>query len=91
MSKCSSMAFRFDLSVGALTGIVGGSRRGRVTIPKGLRVKYGIENKVLIEEAEGGILLKRVPSPYEDLGSFKSFLKGKNSRQLLREARKESV
>ena len=73
----------------ALVEVVSVTKKGQATIPKRLRKKYGIGDKVLVEESEGGILLKPVPSPCEDLGSFKLFLKGRTSRQLLREARKE--
>jgi antitoxin PrlF len=72
-----------------LVEVVSVTKKGQATIPKRLRKKYGIEDKVLVEEAESGILLKPVPSPDEDMGSFKPYLKGKTSRQLLREARKE--
>jgi len=72
-----------------LTEIVSVTKKGQATIPKRLREKYGIKRKVLIEEEEGGILLKPLPSPDEDFGSLKPFFKEKSSRQLLNEARKE--
>ena len=73
----------------SLVEIVIVTQRGQVTIPKRFRNKYGIADKVLIEEVENGILLKPVPSPDEDMGSFKIFLKGRTARDLLREARRE--
>ncbi len=69
--------------------IVSVTRKGQATIPKRLREKYGIKRKVLIEEDERGILLRPVPSPSDDLGSLKPIFKGKTSRELLKEARKE--
>ncbi|MBC7113160.1 MAG: AbrB/MazE/SpoVT family DNA-binding domain-containing protein [Candidatus Methanomethyliales bacterium] len=69
--------------------IVSVTRKGQATIPKRLREKYGIKRKVLIEEDERGILLRPVPSPSDDLGSLKPIFKGKTSRELLEEARKE--
>ncbi len=77
------------LSMNSKFRVAAVSRKGQVTIPRGLREKYGIGNKALVEEAESGVLLKRLPSPDEDMGSLKPFFKGKTARQLLREARKE--
>ncbi|MEM2921750.1 MAG: AbrB/MazE/SpoVT family DNA-binding domain-containing protein [Candidatus Bathyarchaeia archaeon] len=69
--------------------IVSVTKKGQATIPKSLREKYGIKSKVLVEEDEKGILLKPLPSPTEDFGSLKTIFKGKTSRELLQEARKE--
>lgn len=69
--------------------IVSVTKKGQATIPKRLRKKYGIKRKALVEEAERGIILKPLPSPDEDFGSLKSIFKGKSSRELLQEARKE--
>jgi AbrB family looped-hinge helix DNA binding protein len=67
--------------------VAGVSRKGQVTIPKRLREKYGITDKVVVEEVESGILLTAVPSPEDDLGSLKPFFKGRTARQLLHELR----
>jgi antitoxin PrlF len=72
-----------------LVEIVSVTKKGQATIPKRLRKKYGIKSKVLIEEDEKGIVLKPLPSPDEDFGSLKPIFKGKSSRELLQEARKE--
>lgn len=69
--------------------IVSVTKKGQATIPKRLRKKYGIKRKALVEEAERGIILKPLPSPDEDFGSLKPIFKGKSSRELLQEARKE--
>ncbi|MEM2962509.1 MAG: AbrB/MazE/SpoVT family DNA-binding domain-containing protein [Candidatus Bathyarchaeia archaeon] len=68
--------------------IVSVTKKGQATIPKWLREKYGIKRKVVIEESEGGIVLKPLPLPEEDFGSLKSVFKGKSSKELLEEARR---
>jgi antitoxin PrlF len=67
------------------------TKKGQATIPKRLRQKYGIKNKVIFEENECGIVLKPIPTPSDERGSLKEFFKGKTARQLLQEARKEEV
>ena len=71
--------------------VVSVTKKGQATIPKKLREKYGIKDKVLIEESEKGIILKPLPSPDEDFGSLKSVFKGKIARELIEEARKEEL
>ena len=73
----------------ALVEIVSVTKKGQATIPKRYREKYGIKGKVVIEEGEEGIILKPLPSPNVDFGSLKMVFKGKSSRQLLEESRKE--
>jgi len=74
-----------------LVEVVSVTKKGQATIPKRLRKKYGIKDKVLVEEDERGIVLKPLPSPSDDFGSLKSVFEGKTARQLLEEARKEEV
>ena len=69
--------------------VVSVTKKGQATIPKRLRKKYGIKDKVIVEEDERGIVLKPVPSPSDDFGSLKAVFEGKSARQLLDEARKE--
>ena len=69
--------------------VVAVTKKGKVTIPKRLREKYGIKDKVLMEECEQEIALKPLPSPSDNFGSLKMFFGNKNARQLLNEARKE--
>ena len=71
--------------------VVSVTKKGQATIPKRLRKKYGIKNKVVFEENECGIVLKPLPSPSDERGSLKEVFKGKTARQLLDEARKEEV
>ncbi len=71
--------------------VVSVTKKGQATIPKRLRKKYGIRDKIMFEEDERGIMLKPLPSPNEDFGSLKATFKGKTSKELLREARKEET
>jgi AbrB family looped-hinge helix DNA binding protein len=67
------------------------TKKGQATIPKRLRQKYGLKDKVMFEESECGLVLKPLPSPSEMRGSLKKYFKGKTARQLLDEARKEEI
>ena len=69
--------------------VVSVTKKGQATIPKKLRKKYGIKDKVLIEENGQGIILKPLPSPNDDFGSLKIVFKGRTAQELLKEARSE--
>jgi antitoxin PrlF len=69
--------------------VINVTKKGQATIPKRLRKKYGISNKIIFEENEKGIIIKPAPSPREEFGSLKGAFKGKTARELLEEARKE--
>ncbi|MGA3060891.1 MAG: AbrB/MazE/SpoVT family DNA-binding domain-containing protein [Candidatus Bathyarchaeia archaeon] len=69
--------------------VVSVTKKGQATIPKKLRKKYGIKDKVFFEENEKGIIIKPLPSPDDDYGSLKLAAEGKTSRELLEESRKE--
>ena len=69
--------------------VVSVTKKGQATIPKRLREKYSIKGKVLIVEEEGKIVLKPIPTPDKEFGSLKDAFKGKSSRDLLADARKE--
>ncbi len=71
--------------------VVSVTKKGQATIPKRLRKKYGIKDKVVVEEVESGIILKPLPSPHDEIGSLKSVFKGKTAKELLEETRKEEV
>jgi len=71
--------------------VVSVTKKGQVTIPKRLRIKYGITNKALFEETACGLVLKPLPSPKDDLGFLKPFANGKTARELLEEARNEEL
>jgi AbrB family looped-hinge helix DNA binding protein len=67
--------------------VVSVTRKGQATIPKDLRDKFGVGDKVLVVEAKEGILFKALPRPEEDFGSLKGLFEGKNAREVLQEAR----
>jgi antitoxin PrlF len=69
--------------------VVSVTKKGQATIPKNLRKKYGIKDKVIMEDGERGIILKPLPTPADDFGSLKTVFKGKTAKELLQEARKE--
>ncbi len=67
--------------------IVSVTRKGQATIPKDLREKFGVENRVLVVETDEGILFKPLPRPEDDFGSLKELFNGKTAREILEEAR----
>ena len=70
--------------------IVSVTKKGQATIPKKLREKYGIKDKALLVEEDGkGILLKPLPSPYDEIGSLKHLFPGKTAKEVIEEGRKE--
>lgn len=65
------------------------TRKGQATIPKKMREKHGIGRKALVEDTEEGVLLKPLPSPLMERGSLRTLFKGKSSREIMDEIRKE--
>jgi antitoxin PrlF len=74
-----------------LVEVVSVTKKGQATIPKRLRKKYGITDKVVFEEDTCGIVIKPLPSPNDDFGSLKALTKGKTARELVTEARKDET
>jgi AbrB family looped-hinge helix DNA binding protein len=72
-----------------LVEVVSVTKKGQATIPKRLRKKYGIKDKVMFTEEACGLVLKPLPSPNDDFGSLKADAGGKTARELLDESRKE--
>ena len=70
-----------------MTRIVSVTKKGQATIPKDLRDKFGVGEKVLVVETEEGILFKPLPRPENDFGSLKELFEGKTAREVLDEAR----
>ncbi len=70
--------------------VVAVTKKGQATIPKEMRKKYNVGDKVLVVDAGGGILLKPIPNPSGERGSLKGLLK-KNARETLAEARSEEI
>ncbi len=70
--------------------VVSVTKKGQATIPKKLRKKYGIKDKVLLVEVDGkGILIKPLPSPYDEIGSLKHMYPGKTAKEVVEEGRKQ--
>lgn len=72
-----------------MTRIVSVTKKGQATIPKDLREKLGVTDKVLVVETKEGILFKPLPTPKDDFGSLRELFKGKTARQILSDARAE--
>jgi len=70
-----------------MTRVVSVTKKGQATIPKDLREKFGVRDRVLVVETEEGILFKPLPRPEEDFGSLREFFKGKTASEILEEAR----
>jgi len=72
-----------------MTRIVSVTKKGQATIPKDLREKLGVTDKVLVVETKEGILFKPLPTPRDDFGSLRELFKGKTAKQILDDARAE--
>ena len=62
-------------------------RFGRVVLPKDLRDKFGVGDRVLVVEVKEGILFKPLPRPEDDFGSLKKLFEGETAGEILQEAR----
>jgi len=71
--------------------IVAVTKKGQATIPKEMRDKHNVGQRVLALEVEEGILLKPLPKPSQDRGSLKSVLGKKSAREILAEVRVEDA
>jgi AbrB family looped-hinge helix DNA binding protein len=67
--------------------VVSVTKKGQATIPKDLREKFGVGDRVIVEETEEGILFKPLPNPEDDFGSLKDLFQGRTAKDLLDEAR----
>ncbi len=70
------------MTVSRLVTVVSVTKKGQATIPKELRGKYGIKDKVLIEEEEGKIVLKPVPTPSQDFSLTKNPLQRQKLKRI---------
>lgn len=63
---------------------------GEITIPEELIEKYDIRGRVVLEEAEDHIKIKRVPDPSEFTGIAESMTneRGENALEILERGRK---
>lgn len=69
--------------------IVTVTKKGQATIPKRMRERHGIGRKALVEDTDEGVLLKPLPSPSMERGSLRSDFRGKSSKEIMEEVRKE--
>ena len=70
-----------------MTRVVSVTKKGQATIPKELRDKFGIGDRVLVVETGEGILFKPLPRPEDEFGSLKKLFGGKTAKEVLDEAR----
>ena len=70
-----------------MTRIVSVTKKGQATIPKDLRERFGVGDRVLVVETDEGILFKPLPRPEDEFGSLKELFEGKTAREILDEAR----
>lgn len=69
--------------------IVSVTKKGQATIPKDLREKFRVGDRVLVVETEEGILFKPLPRPEEDFGSLRELFEGKTAREILEEVKRQ--
>ena len=74
-----------------MTRIVSVTKKGQATIPKDLREKFKVANKVLVVETDEGILFKPLPRPEDEFGSLKDLFEGRSAREILDEARSRDL
>ncbi len=70
-----------------MTRVVSVTKKGQATIPKDLREKFGVGDRVLVEETDEGILFKPLPRPEDEFGSLRELFEGKTAREILEESR----
>jgi len=70
-----------------LTRVVSVTKKGQATIPKDLREKFRVGDKVLVVETDEGILFKPLPKPEEEFGSLSDLFKESTAKEVLDEAR----
>jgi AbrB family looped-hinge helix DNA binding protein len=70
-----------------MTRIVSVTKKGQATIPKDLREKFGVGDRVLVVETDEGILFKPLPRPEDEFGSLRELFEGRTAREILDEAR----
>lgn len=69
--------------------VVSVTKKGQATIPKKMRERHGIGRKALVEDTEEGVLLKPLPNPMMERGSLRALFKGKTSKGIMDEIRRE--
>jgi len=74
-----------------MTRIVSVTKKGQATIPKDLREKFKVGDKVLVVETDEGILFKPLPRPEDEFGSLKDLFEERSAREVLDEARSRDL
>ena len=74
-----------------MTRIVSVTKKGQATIPKDLREKFKVGDKVLVVETDEGILFKPLPRPEDEFGSLKDLFEERSAREILDEARSRDL
>ena len=69
--------------------IVTVTKKGQATIPKKMRERHGIGRKALVEDTEEGVQVRPLPNPSMERGSLKDLFKGKSSKEVMDEIRRE--
>jgi len=69
--------------------IVTVTKKGQATIPNKMRERHGIGRKALVEDTEEGVLVRPLPNPSMERGSLKDLFKGKSSKEVMDEIRRE--
>ena len=70
-----------------MTRVVSVTKKGQATIPKDLREKFKVGDRVLVVETDEGILFKPLPRPEDEFGSLRELFEGRTAREILDEAR----
>jgi len=70
-----------------MTRVVSVTKKGQATIPKDLREKFNVGDKVLVVETDEGILFKPLPRPEDEFGSLKDLFEERSAREILDKAR----
>ena len=67
------------------------TKKGQATIPKSMREKHRFGRKVLAVDTRDGVMFKPLPDPAMEKGSLKDAFRGKSSKQIMSEVRKEEL
>ena len=70
-----------------MTRVVSVTKKGQATIPKDLREKFKVGDRVLVVETDEGILFKPLPRPEDEFGSLRELFEGRTAREILDESR----
>ena len=65
------------------------TKKGQATIPRTMRETHKIGRKALVIDTERGVLFMSIPDPSMDKGSLKTLFKGKTSKEIMNEIRRE--